>query len=742
MGISPLSYPPVSITDNTSGENPDTLQCFYVVYVATGAEKRQQHKEAYEKVLKEKAKLTIRLVRFNYIGLPLCGKSSFRRRLTKEILNLKRESELGKRQQSSTGVAEAGGQIFITKQSSTNVGAIQSKNWSAVNTLHGEADMLGQLFVQTATKHSRICDFLFFICAFFAFLWTSFLSICRRLKSHSRVLDPVTESNLDIIIDEAVKAGDWDKIKVLLEDIILLISTDTGGQAAFLDLQASLVQGPSFNLLFSRLVDDLDSPFEVSYKSSKGNSTVSKSQKTVEEVLFQLLSSVACYSGVFSSDSQCGKPNQKSSKSKLMFVGTHLDMVTPEVVERKDKLLQEKIRCTPFFDKGIIQFAEEGRLILPTNNWSGSVEEITWIQSVLTNVIEKNFNEVTIPASWLVLSLQIRFKKLKVISLKDCETLARKFGIGPSELQHALWFLHHRVGVLLYYPELEPLKGTVICDHQVLFESTTNLITDTFTFERLSDQRVCEEFREKAQFSLKDVQDAMMVPKDGLIPLEKLVVLLEYLGILTAIPPTLSSGGNSATEPTYFMPCVLKSATASELNIYNHSQTDPAPLILRYDCGFVPIGIFPSLITNLVSQKLGLWKMIEKGLRKNRVQFLVGENCDTVTLISRPQYLEILVSQSEGFESPTDSLCSHVREVIQSTLDTITSHMNYHFSMGYKFGFFCECPSHPGREHICLLAHGKARRRMRCLHSKSSETSPLEKCHQVWFSCGHAGVCS
>ncbi len=142
------------------------------------------------------------------------------------------------------------------------------------------------------------------------------------------------------------------------------------------------------------------------------------------------------------------------------------------------------------------------------------------------------------------------------------------------------------------------------------------------------------------------------------------------------------------------MPCVLQSARASKLKIHTSAE-DPAPLMLHYQCGYVPVGVFPSMITNLVSQQLEGWKLIQKGLYKNRVRFYVGDDYDAITLISHPHFFEINISRTKGFVTPTASLCAHVCGVIQSTLDTVTSRMNYRFSMGYKFGF--ECP-HPPRE--------------------------------------------
>ena len=373
------------------------------------------------------------------------------------------------------------------------------------------------------------------------------------------------------VINEAMETEDWDKVKYLLEDTILVINTDTGGHAEFLDLQASLVQGPSFNLLFSRLVDQLDSLFKIYYTNEEGVSTdMEDSTMTVEEVLFQALSSIACFSGSFS-DENSKLPHEslpKQSKSKVMFVGTHRDMVSEEEFREKDELLRKKIESTEFYNRDIIEFAAEDQLMLAVDNMNGDQDEIGEIRKIFERVIEKNFEKISIPAAWLVLSLYIRSRKVNTMSLSECEKLAGKLKISQDELQDALWFLHHRVGVLLYYPDVEALKDTVICQMQVVFDSTSNIIKKTFTFDEVG-QRASKEFREKGQFSLKDVKEATSsyTATDSLIPLEKLVMLLEHLSVLTPIPSTSSEDSRHTPELTYFMPCVLKSARASELSI-------------------------------------------------------------------------------------------------------------------------------------------------------------------------------
>ena len=729
--------------------------------------------EAYKKAIKESVALEICPVRFNYIGLPRSGKTSFRRRMTGEILNILWAIARGEKEQPSTGVAEAGGQVFISNRTTRDMGVLSSEKWIILKNLEDEAGMFSRICYQTIHDElSTTTDDNFTAhesqhqpsMGGAAVTKLSNISAANysmkpllKITPIFRGSPPPVMTDIDNEMEEmlnvvhtAIETKNWDVVKFSLDDMILLINTDVGGQAEFLDLQASLVQGPSFNLLFSRLVDELESQFEVYYTNEEGESTEKEdSIMTTEQVLFQCLSSIACYSGTFSdgddtpsgeaSASNTRSKKERQSKSKVMFVGTHRDKVSQEEFETKDKLLQEKIKCTPFHEKGIIEFASEDQLMLPVDNMSGGQDDIDKIRKILEKVIKQSFEKVKIPASWLALGLQMRAGKKQTMSLEDCEKLAWILRISPSELQNALWFLHHRVGVILYYPQLEALKGTVICDIQVLYDSATNLVKNVFTFDEVG-QSMSEKFRKKAQFSLKDVRKATSGHTDALIPLHKLVQLLEYLRVLTVIPPTPSSEGSSPQEPTYFMPCVLKSATVKELelNIHSHSDSDPAPLMIRYECGYVPVGMFPSMTTNLVSQRLKGWKMLEKDIRKNRVQFLVGEDYDTVTLISHPRYFEIAIKRSEDFQSSTYLLCSHVREIIKSTLRTITSRMNYHFSMGYKFGF--ECPTHPGRGHLCVLAHERARK-MECLQDER-EIIPLQPQHKVWFSGGQEGMCT
>ena len=81
--------------------------------------------------------------------------------------------------------------------------------------------------------------------------------------------------------------------------------------------------------------------------------------------------------------------------------------------------------------------------------------------------MKRNFKKVKIPASWLMLSVNIRHKGKRTMTLSECQEMAIKLGITAASLLKALWFLHYRVGILLYYPEIDGFAELIICDIQV-----------------------------------------------------------------------------------------------------------------------------------------------------------------------------------------------------------------------------------------------------------------------------------
>ena len=555
---------------------------------------------------------------------------------------------------------------------------------------------------------------------------------------------PVTSEVVEMFRN-AIGPKFWENIQPLFEDTAFIKTEDTGGQPEFMDMQAALTIGPALYLLFCKLIDNLHSRYTVSYRSPSGeSSTPVQSSYTVEEVILSALASVSCFKS-YSTTSQVGSESTSRSGDELLassnqsvayILGTHKDLVSEQQIDEFDKKLQESIRSTDFFSKGLVQFASKDRMVLPIDNMHGGKDEIKKVCQFLEEAMKRHFKKLSIPAAWLVFSLCLRKREERTASLQSVLQLAGELGMPEEETKLALWFLHHHAGVLMYFPKLEELKDTVICDTQVVYDSATNLIVDTFRFGSGVGVAASEKFRETGQFSLSDIRKATASVCGDYIPLLKLVKLLEHLNIIAPItPPKPSVSQASSTqscEVSYFMPCVLQNATREELDKWwesNSNPLSPSPLFIRYKCGFSLIGIFPAMIANLAGN-IAL-QLIVEGIKKNRVQFqMLGGDYDTVTLTSQPKYYAVHITR-EFTETPTHEVCSAVRGMVESTLRTVTSHMNYSFCAEYELSF--ECPSHPGRDHLCTVAREDTSPHVMLCQRNGSHRIKMQSQHLVWF---------
>ena len=136
---------------------------------------------------------------------------------------------------------------------------------------------------------------------------------------------------------------------------------------------------------------------------------------------------------------------------------------------------------------------------------NGGKDEIKKVREILEKAMKQHFKKLSIPAAWLVLSLCLRKREEKTSSLVSVLQLAGELGMSEEEAKLALWFLHHHAGVLMYFPMLAELKDTVICDTQVMYDSATNLIIDTFRFGSGVGRAASKKFRETGQFSLNHI---------------------------------------------------------------------------------------------------------------------------------------------------------------------------------------------------------------------------------------------
>jgi len=378
-----------------------------------------------------------------------------------------------------------------------------------------------------------------------------------------------------------------------------------------------------------------------------------------------------------------------------------------------------------------VKFRSEGKLIVTMDNMEGGVKEVKAIREMLDAAMERHFKPLRIPAVWLLVNLCLRHRNKRTASVKSILELSSQFKMDEEETRVALWFLHHHAGVMMYFPNAPLLQDLVILDTQVVYDSITTLIFKAMSFDKVG-QACSEKFRETGQFMLKDLVAATVcVSGEDLIPPEKLVALLEFLHIIAPIPRVQGSQATTKEqEIIYLMPCVLRTASKEMLDAICNDQSRPqfvAPLMIRYKCGFVPLGIFPALMANWISNKC--FKLKKKGMMKNKVEFFCGPQQTQVSLLCYPKFYAIVMSKLPVVAHEIHEESMAVRKAVVAALEKVSSHMNYGY-LDYQFAF--ECPSHPGKHHLCIVDNLlEAPQIMNCLQNQ--EPVKMESDQTIWF---------
>ena len=712
---------------------------------------------AYRYFIKTKDVLIMRFLKFLFSGPPRLGKTTALRRLIGEIIDLLSAGEANL-VHSSTGAVESKRNMIVRTLSITTA-LVADAEWCAVNNHADEACMLFQMLQQsletehvpsTSTSATDKMDTRVVEKAITTSLTTA-TGQQQPIKRDSGKPKPTLPklnlstppNDIPVVVELFKKASAQPNFAESMQHFFkaYLRIEDTGGQPELMDLLPALAISPGLYLLFFNLEWNLKKEFKVYYQHSPGKATTPEESKiTLEEMLLSTLSSISCSCAPANSLKSEEVNNSEmhdileSSKSVAYLVGTHKDKVTEEKIGQLDKDLQSIIKGTDFFEKDLVQFCSEGKLIIAMNNMDGGVEEVEAIKKMLNQAMERHFKPLSIPAVWLLLNLCLRMNKARTASMNSVLELSSQFNMSAYETKVALWFLHHHAGVMMYFPNVPLLEDLVILDSQVVYDSVTFLILRAMSFDNVG--QVCsEKFGETGQFVLKDLVAAMdRVSGGDLIPPKKLIALLNFLHIIAPISGD-QLACSSAEELVYLMPCVLRTASKHQLEVIFSDPGRPlhvAPLMIRYKCGFVPLGVFPALIATLIHRTS--FRIVKDKVMKNEVQFRWGPLLTLVSLLSYPKYYAVVISELPVVAHEIDEVCVALREEVEEALEQVGSHMNYGNFVDYQFAF--ECPSHPGRDHLCIIEdHQSEKPQIMLCYQNQKNPRPvrMESEHIVWF---------
>lgn len=332
-----------------------------------------KHYEAYETALRGGQKVMLRYLKFLFFGPPRSGKTSFRKRLVKEIHNL---GSLGE-PSVSTGVAETN-DVIIQKLTSETAYFTAGSQWRSMKRSNEasqlgmysdiEVDYLARLFYQLISRINvstnsteQMPDSDYLDNEENPVIYTSIHSEDESKPEAFNTVSDAEEMEIKDafdILSTKLKSDSPKELYRLLNELIMINMVDVGGQPAFLDTLPALTIGPALYLLFFRLDQGLKQHYPVRFHAPDSEyEVVLESSYCTEELLFQSLASISCFSGYSSQKSA------KSVSSHAILIGTYKDRVTNTEIFQKERAIQKKLHGTKLYKEGLLLKTMEGKLL-------------------------------------------------------------------------------------------------------------------------------------------------------------------------------------------------------------------------------------------------------------------------------------------------------------------------------------------------------------------------------------------
>ena len=714
-------------------------------------------------------------LKFLFLGIPRSGKTSTRRRLVQEIINLR---SLGQHS-ASTGVAETSD--IIIKRLTSEYSAIANSNWQSIT---GPNDNKSSEHEKCGHHISHVARLMYQLIATTPLAQDQ--SAQEESEDKNKCIQTFDESSKDSVavntrysdisnkddttssktprnvqsvsvkqtiqpevvtktleqteLDDAftklksiLQSDSPKELQQLLKELIMINMVDVGGQPALLEMLPALTNGPALYCLFFRLDQDLRKHYPVQYHDPHHKTEkVLKSSYCTEDTLCQALSSIACFS-------QSGLIS-----SRILLFGTHKDKVDKGCISHIEDELKESLERTKIYTEGLLSKTAKGSLFFAVDNMDGSECEIMDIRTNIEGIIKTCFSATPIPASWLMFRIVLHLMNKPIVSLAQCEVIARRLSM-PTSVKEALWFFHHKIGSIMYYPEIPSVQDTVICDPQIIFDSISILIIDRFVYSNWELKSVeVDEFLQNGLFTMAQIEDKTEQQRSACLSLQQLIDTLKHLNVLAEVKEKQenveATHSPSTSPPKFIMPAVLKQASNEELSAPSEPGVNlGCPLMILFKGGFVPFGIFCASIAHLLAKHTQEWKLHKGKVMKNKVIFNVNQKY-FITLISRLQYFEIRIhGHPQVCTQPKAVLLSVVNTIVE-TLQAVMSKMKYnqfheasHFSIEQSFDLaFACCLGDSHRDHLMKVIEDKDGRYALCLKDKLKTTLNVE--HRMWFN--------
>ena len=526
----------------------------------------------------------------------------------------------------------------------------------------------------------------------------------------------------------------------------LMYLIDSGGQPQFQQFLPSLVSGPSVFLLTFSLAIHLHDEYEVAFIHSDGKRVAYPTKIIVYNVLQQSLASIRCTCSY-----QTSGDVKVKVQPRVILMGTMKSLVNDSQIAAINKDLMPLLKE---FGADLIVPHGADKVVFPIDSFTGEgiLELRQIIQDLASRPVSKFIDgkpyklpmcEVKLPVPSVALELLLRSQDKSIISLEQCQEMARDFEIlSVTELESVLWQLHHFTGSIRYYPDDDTLKQYVVTRPKILYDVPSFLITRTFGFENaglVSCYDAKKIMQAKGIFTMSTLvqlwneQDYCLT--DLLLTPSVLVALLLHLNIIAEL--------DESGDRKFFMPSALVHGRVSS-SMKNDPVEDDSALVC-FKGGYTPNGVFGLVLAYLLNKKElenTHWSLDESdsSLRCNQATLVVSVNSKyelLVTLRMHIRFLEVKVKQeSEDYPAVAPALmregCAVILNCIQHAVQTVVKDLHYTSCADLKQGLYfhcCQCPLGTTTPHA---AEFKEEGRGLC-HGRSSKP---DKCWEIKWNKG------
>ena len=475
-------------------------------------------------------------------------------------------------------------------------------------------------------------------------------------------------------------------------DVLTLL--DTGGQPQFINMLPAVNTSATITFVVLNMMGGakmLDEQVQVHY--NKDGNTPSKhkpyplnyTNKDLIKCLVALLKD-SIVRNIPPLNAEYVLEAAKESRPGICFVGTHLDKVKQEDVNEISEKLEEIIKELEASNSINILYLNS--ILLAVDNTVAGKEcpqntIVYKIQLQLKEMIE-NLAVYDVPITWVLLELEIRQecnrKRKSFLPISDVIRIYKNIIVWShdeikTELQVrvALQF-HHRFGVLLYFHDVPGMNEYVISNPQWLFANLTNLVSCSFE-ETFVIHGELDKFKSSGIFSKHLIEKVNTDNLEG-ISISYFLELLKYLKIIVPFPTRNSSD--------YLMLTILDSYKGQS-KILGDTPSNESELLIQFQSGTFPRGIFSCLVVQLVENKSDEWELqtSKNCIYQNLVTFYIKTGY-YLFIIDKISHLEIHLR-------PTCEINKTVYGEVQQNLTTALLMVCSHSQNDLKYGFYCKC---------------------------------------------------